>query len=291
MAERRQICCGTFLLRYINEKLRPEHQVIYTTHSPFMIDPENITAVRTVEDREQDGAVIGTKIGERIFGTDKETILPLQGALGYDITQTLFVGPNTIVVEGPSDLLYLKWFSTQLTSAGRQGLDPRWTISPIGGITKIGSFVALLYGQITNIAVLTDVATGEKAEVQRLRKSELLQDGHVFTAENYAGQSEADTEDILGRENYIELVNACYNLKGKQKVPATKPAGAAMRVAKEVKEHFRTLPPSVREFDHLAPASYLVENGASLINALPDLANALERFERLFADLNSVLES
>lgn len=30
------------LLRYINEKLKPHFQVIYTTHSPFMVDPENI---------------------------------------------------------------------------------------------------------------------------------------------------------------------------------------------------------------------------------------------------------
>ena len=30
------------LLRYIREKLQPDHQVIYTTHSPFMLDAKNI---------------------------------------------------------------------------------------------------------------------------------------------------------------------------------------------------------------------------------------------------------
>lgn len=38
------------LLRYIDEKLKPYYQVIYTTHSPFMIDPDNLISVRTVED-------------------------------------------------------------------------------------------------------------------------------------------------------------------------------------------------------------------------------------------------
>ena len=38
------------LLRYFKEKLRPEHQVIYTTHSPFMVPPDDLASVRTVED-------------------------------------------------------------------------------------------------------------------------------------------------------------------------------------------------------------------------------------------------
>jgi predicted ATPase len=38
------------LLRYINEQLRPYYQVIYTTHSPFMIDADNLLSARTVED-------------------------------------------------------------------------------------------------------------------------------------------------------------------------------------------------------------------------------------------------
>ena len=38
------------LLRYISERLAPHHQVIYTTHSPFMIDPDKLEWTRTVED-------------------------------------------------------------------------------------------------------------------------------------------------------------------------------------------------------------------------------------------------
>jgi hypothetical protein len=37
------------LLRYIEERLGG-FQVIYTTHSPFMVDPAHLLRVRTVED-------------------------------------------------------------------------------------------------------------------------------------------------------------------------------------------------------------------------------------------------
>ena len=125
------------LLRYIDEKLKPDYQVIYTTHSPFMVDSANLMSARTVEDKVIDKGngqveIQGTKVGDDVLSTDKETLFPLQGALGYEITQTLFVGEHTLIVEGPSDLLYLKAFSEALKVRKRTFLDPRWTICPVG---------------------------------------------------------------------------------------------------------------------------------------------------------------
>src|SRR4029077_3372121 len=98
---------------------------------------------RTVEDvvvYGQDGRpkeILGTKVGDDVLSTDKDTLFPLQGALGYEITQTLFVGKHTLLVEGPSDLLYLTAFSQALKKDGRTSLDPRWTISTVGGADKV----------------------------------------------------------------------------------------------------------------------------------------------------------
>ena len=50
------------LYRYICEKLVPQYQLIYTTHSPFMVNPERMQWVRTVEEvtePTQDGGVNG----------------------------------------------------------------------------------------------------------------------------------------------------------------------------------------------------------------------------------------
>ena len=67
-------------LTEVGEKLRPEYQVIYTTHSPFMLDVENIFSLRTVEDvvkrrivdDELYEEIIGTKVGEQILSRDSE---------------------------------------------------------------------------------------------------------------------------------------------------------------------------------------------------------------------------
>jgi hypothetical protein len=81
------------LLRFINERLAPHHQVIFTTHSPFMIDPHNFRRVRTVvDDPETD-----TTVSADILKTDAESAFPLHAALGIELTQTLFVGPNVLL--------------------------------------------------------------------------------------------------------------------------------------------------------------------------------------------------
>ena len=121
------------LLRFIKEQLQPKFQVMYTTHSPFMIDPDNLLGVRTVEDRSKDDLVSGTKISDKVLNSDQDTVFPLQAALGYDIAQSLFIGKHNLLVEGPSDLLYLTWASRQLQESQEQGLDKRWIISPTGG--------------------------------------------------------------------------------------------------------------------------------------------------------------
>lgn len=281
------------LLRYFEERLT-DYQVIYSTHSPFMIDPNNLSRARTVEDIfVDDGDALlpdkdlGTTIGDDVLSTDKDTLFPLQAALGYDITQTLFIGEHTLLVEGPSELLYLPWFSVRLGSLGRVSLDKRWTLTPCGGIDKIPSFLALFSGQKLHIATLVDFAEGGKKRVTDLRASDLLQSGHVFSAEKYAAQNEADVEDIIGREMYSVLINESYGLDKKQKLSPTRPKDAPIRVVKEVEAHFRTVATTAKEFSHFTPAEYL--NRQPLGSKFDGLDAALDRFELLFKDLNSIL--
>jgi energy-coupling factor transporter ATP-binding protein EcfA2 len=147
------------LLRFFNEKLAPSHQIIYSTHSPFMVPADNLASVRVVQDQvETKGprrTPIGTKVSADVLTRDPDTLFPLQGALGYEITQSLFVGKNTLLVEGPSDILYIQAFSEALRKRGRTGLDVRWAICPAGGIDAIHPFVSLFAGNALNIAVLS----------------------------------------------------------------------------------------------------------------------------------------
>ena len=284
------------LLRYFEEQLATKHQVIYTTHSPFMIDPENLLRARTVEDiylEEKPGQPpidepdLGTKVGDDVLSTDRDTIFPLQACLGYEISQSLFVGEHSLLVEGPSEILYFEWFKRKLKALGRNSLDPRWTITPCGGIDKVPAFLSLFAGNKLHIAVVTDFASGQKQKLRSIKESKLLRDGHVLTMDTYTHQAEADVEDLIGRRMYLELVRQAYSQDKKGWLPAKRPTTAPERVVKEVELFFDTLPADVPAFDHYLPAEWLMQKGITFEPS--GLDEALDRFEGLFKDLNALL--
>lgn len=280
------------LLRYIEERLLPEHQVIFTTHSPFMVPAERMANVRIVEDMvKYEGnraIVLGTKVSSDVLSVDKDTLFPLQGALGYEITQSLFIGKNTLLVEGPSDILYIQAFSEVLKNRKREGLDSRWIICPCGGIDKISPFASLFGANNLNIAVLCDLGNGDKGKLERLKKSQILKAGQLYTAADFTGKSESDIEDFIHTELFVKLLNSAYVLTKKNslsyaKIDAANPT--TERIVKKAEAAFKTMPQDVPEFDHFHPANWLIRNPAFLVDG-PELNETLDRFEQAFNLIN-----
>jgi energy-coupling factor transporter ATP-binding protein EcfA2 len=152
------------LLRYFETELKGSHQLIYSTHSPFMIDPTHFERVRIVQEKSID-AELNVDIGK-----DGTTVLEAMSATG---------------------------------------LDPRWTIAPVGGSAKVPTFVALLGSQKgMTIATLIDSQTADQKKIEGLYREKLLKKANVMTFADFTKTAEADMEDMFGAEFYIDLVNA-----------------------------------------------------------------------------------
>jgi hypothetical protein len=283
------------LLRYISLELEPHYQVIYTTHSPFMVDPNNLLRVRTVEDVIVVGnhgyeQYLGTKVGDKAFSTDPDTLIPLRAALGYEFTRSLVSGQKTLLVASLSEALYLDWFSSRLKEKGRTGLGPEWKIVPCGGGEKVGAFLGLFGAKKDNITVLMDTAGEEKLRQQR--ESQLMEGCGVLTMNKYAEDNEGGIEDVIGRRTYFGLVNLCYKLPKRSRLPLAAAGPEAIprqpkRVVQQVEEHFAGRTPDAGTFDRGRPAEFLVENTRKCSKKLPDISQALDRFERLFSEINT----
>ena len=72
-------------LKFIDERLSKRCQVVYSTHSPFMVQPGKLERVRLVQDG---GRAVGSRVTDNVLSPDRDTLFPLQGALGYDMVQT-----------------------------------------------------------------------------------------------------------------------------------------------------------------------------------------------------------
>jgi len=219
------------LLRFFDEKLSPHHQLIYSTHSPFMVPHNSLMASRIVEDLvELDDrkrrVPTGTKVREDVLNADRDSIFPLQGALGYSLTQTLFVGKHTILVEGPGDILYLKALSAELARRKRTALDPEWVLCPTGGIDKIQSFVSLFGGNELDVVSLSDFTKKDRPKLDAIKKSHMIKDGGVLTMADFVTQEEADVEDLFEPDIFCSIVNSAYGLEGQHALDPGKLAAA-----------------------------------------------------------------
>ena len=278
------------LLRYFYKEIAPHHQVIWSTHSPFMVPADDLASVRTVEDvvKVDDRGrrrSIGTKIRSDVLTTDPQTNFPIFGAMGFEVTQTLFIGKNTLLVEGPSDVLYLQAASTALKAAGRTYLAPHWAICPSGGIDKVLPFVRLFYGNKLNIGVLTDFERGQKRKLEDLHRAALLDKERIILATEIAGKEEADIEDFFDPFFFVELVNKTYSLTGENELTVEKLEAADLgteRLVKKAEAYFRVLPPEIPEFSHFEPSMYLLQNPKMLANKNKAVQETLNRFEAAF---------
>jgi predicted ATP-dependent endonuclease of OLD family len=281
------------LLDYIDAELK-DHQVIYSTHSPFMVDVKHFDRIRIVRDRsmEEDKPLPqdeeGTKVFTDILKADPGTLFPLQGALAYDITQTLFVGPNSLIVEGVSDLVYIPAISDVLQQQKKVGIDGRWTLSPVGGVDKAPTFIALFRAQEgLNIATLLDLQKKDQQKIENLYKQQLMQQSHVLTYADFTKTKEADIEDMFDPQFYVDLVNEAY--KADLQMPlVVAHLPPHTRIIVRIEEHLKANPlKNGVTFNHFRPAAHLARH-IDVWGPKLDVTT-VERFETVFKALNALL--
>lgn len=259
------------LLRFIVEKLAPDYQVIYTTHSPFMIDSLKLNEVRTVYDTQN--PKVGSVVLDAVEQKDSDTLFPLQAALGYTIAQNLYVSPNNLLVEGISDLVYLNHFSAILKEMGKEGLNEDVTIVPVGGADKIATFISLMRGNELSTVCLLDTFTDQSAQarLRRMVEQKIIADKKIIFYHTVIDQVFADIEDLFSKEEYLTLYNGAFGATVQlSDLEADKPIMAQLKRI------------NGKAFNHYSPANYMAKN----IGTLTFSNETLERFEKLFKLVN-----
>ena len=150
-------------------RLAKSNQLIYTTHSPFLVGPDELNLVRVVEmtDRHQ-----GTKVKTNATAEDPAALLPLQESLGYDLAQGLFSQHRNLLLESLTDFWYIESVSQMLRDAGIVDLNQRIELLPTNGAAKVAYFATILHAKKLKVAALLDSdSNGDRA----MNQDELVQ--------------------------------------------------------------------------------------------------------------------
>lgn len=264
-------------LRFINERLSAKSQVVYTTHSPFMVEPSRLERVRIVEDK---GIDKGSVVSKDVHTVGADSLFPLQAALGYDVAQNLFIGPDNLLLEGTSDYTYLRIMSDHIASIGREGLSERWRLMQSAGATNMPTFVALL-GERLDVTLLIDGTSNNLQKIQNLIERKALSQRRLLVIDTFTGITNSDIEDMFTPAEFVKLYNNAFgtslkvsDLTGRDRI--------IDRISRAEGNPFTK---------HGKPADALLRdpNRSKFLGGLS--SKTLDRFENLFKAVNATLSN
>ena len=259
------------LLRYVDEHLAPGHQIVYTTHSPFMLPVERLERARFVEEIDQSGTIVR----DDATGTSDETQFPLHAAIANWISQHLFSERPVVITEGNADAIYLRTLSRYLREQKRAALDEECVILPVGGLVRMPTVMALLSSR-RSVVALHDVPSTVAPELQRLIDRKVLDGTQLLAVTDAAGGKEAGIEDVFDLAFFRQILDA----SGAATLPTGELKGPG-RLVDRIEEALGY------QFSRCAPAQHLSVHADELVPTMP--GKTLDRFETLFKKLNDRL--
>ena len=266
------------LVGFLN-KISADNQLVYSTHSPFMIDGDHLERARACFEQ-ADGTV---KVSEDIWPRDRDSVFPLQAALGYSMAQTLFQGQKNLIVEGITEYWVLKALSEILSESGRQGLAEEVVITPAGGAKKVTYLASLMTAQDVEIVVLLDSdEMGDRTKRELLKDLFVSEEDRILLVGDVLGCDEADLEDLFPRPYYLKAVGQAYG-KTIGLNMLTKEEKEAPRVVQAIKHLFHRK--GWGEFERWRPIRWLLDEWRGCkIADLPE--ELVDRAEQLFQEVN-----
>lgn len=190
--------------------LAEKNQLIYTTHSPFLVDPMNITRTKVVfsgldgKTNISDNLKIKKKVAQK-------SIYPINSAIGITISDTMLIGTKPIIVEGVSDQIYLTYIKRMLLKNNLIKYESELVFMPVDGTKNIKPVVSIITGKEEILPiVLIDSDTSGKEKKKSLEKNLYAEDKNkLLSIDQYIHKKidNAEIEDIMDEDIIVDSFN------------------------------------------------------------------------------------
>jgi len=154
---------------------KPVSQVVYVTHSPFLVDKNHAERIRVLDKgSDYEGTCVVKSVSQNHYE-------PLRSAFGAFVAETVYISHCNLMVEGPVDQVLLAGVSTYLRRFGigskRASLDlNEITIVPAEGATNIPYLTYLARGRGSEQPAVIVLLDSDQAGNQA--KKELTEKGY-----------------------------------------------------------------------------------------------------------------
>lgn len=195
------------LLKYL-EDLSLDYRIVYSTHSPFMINRLYPNRVKVIEKNKSRGTIFKEK------GFSKNWY-PLRSALGLSLSDSFYYSEKALLVEGPEDIVYLTSLMNYFNKIGELNINTDiFSFIDAGGVTNLPAMVQIMIDDERPIMVLMD-SDSPKTYSRLKKKSNDLKSGLMIVNQiNEFDEKAISIEDLLPSE----MLRKAYNLYLKELV-------------------------------------------------------------------------
>ena len=171
------------------------NQIIFSTHSPYLIDPDKLNRIRLViKDKTKKITQIENQFNKN---ADIETITPIVTAIGLDISKGVaFAKKCNIIVEGVSDYYYILGMKKFLEQNQNYKFPEDVAIIPCVGESKVNSVASILTGYGLDYRIVVD----EKGTKHTRKKLEA--DGLADKIVTVGNNSNESIEDLFNEADW-----------------------------------------------------------------------------------------
>lgn len=190
--------------------LSQKNQLLYTTHSPFLVDPDHLDRVKAVYVNDDGTTAVSANLraGEKNSAQTK-SIYPVYAALGLSVSDTLLQGCQAVVVEGASDQHYLSAIKNYLISKGLIKPKREILFIPAGGVKGVGAVVSLITAKDESLPyVILDSDSSGQGMLKQLSGN--LYNGandKIIMVGNICNIKDAEVEDLFPREFLAKIAS------------------------------------------------------------------------------------
>lgn len=198
------------LMEFFNS-LSKENQLIYTTHSPFLVSTDNLSGVHAMYVGDGGESIVSSDLRSNKKIAEK-SIYPIHAAIGITVSDTMLIGCQPVLVEGVSDQIYLQQIKKYVLGQGKYKNDKEVVFIPTGGVKGMSPVIKILLGREDNLPyAIMDADKAGLEKIQQLHKGLYMHEkDKVLSVSQFISNGEYEIEDLMPSDELARLFAKQY---------------------------------------------------------------------------------
>lgn len=196
-------------IKRLFEELGEKDQIIYSTHSPYLIDINKLNRVRLAINTIDEGTKI-EKITTKLVGRQLDALKPVTDALGLDLAHGFSpVNKQNVVLEGIADFNYFLAMKKLLA------INDEYSFVPSMGASNMHLLMELCIGWGLDWVLIFDDEAGSKTAMRKIKDSFFDGKEEELKEKAYVLKDCKGIEDMFTLKD-LRLINGDFQIPGNQ---------------------------------------------------------------------------